>query len=550
MTSKTQSESRLTWLGASLELLPWIGLAVVVGFFFPDGVKEVLPYPSFLLPSFVLLIGGAVLVVRRSTGRFLDVVIQNEKSSTESRFRSDATPTLSRELRGPHLNGDNSPSKDAEVDSLTGLATRRALLEQLTRLLDSTNQADGRLALLSITIDEYRDVTESFGYEAGQQLLAAIATRIDHHIPTTATAARIAEDTFSILLTEDGGNQGRELADELRTQFSNSVEVEGHQVPLKASVGLAAQTDQESAFSSAESMLQASYSAMHQATRNGTGEIKVYTPEDGRSSPWLERRERLRKAIQNDELELHYQPIVHLVTNEIVGAEALVRWRHPDRGLLHPAAFLPLAEESGLMGELDRWVLERALRKAQEWTQTPDGPVDWVSVNVSPKSADSNFESWCRDQLGNARLPDGALHLEITERWALDNERALHPLRDEGVRLTIDDFGTGYSSLRYLRSLDADVLKIDREFIKEVGRDEKTTAIVQFLLNLSLRLDVSVIAEGVETAEQEKILRDLGCAMAQGYHFSRPVPAQALVERITTSEDDRMRTVKPAAKAA
>lgn len=430
----------------------------------------------------------------------------------------------------PRQNGKR-PHRVLSRDSLTGLADRTALLEETTRVLEDTKDETEGPALLSITIEEYRGATESFGHDAGQQLIAAAASRIENAIPPRATAARIAEDTFAILLSETNEDQAREVGQTLLQELEVPFEIAGRQVPIQSSIGLALRPDDDTLFSSAEKMLQASYSAMYQVRREDGTNLNVVRGASQDDSRWLHRRERLREAIHQDELTLHYQPIVHLISEEMVGAEALVRWDHPERGLLPPSAFLPLAEETGLVGQIDRWVFERALQQASEWTRSPDGPVDWVSVNISPQSIEDDLQSWSRDKLRDVSLPDGALQLEITERWAIRDERSLRSLRDEGVRLAIDDYGTGYSSLRYLRSLDADVLKIDQEFIEDLGQDQKTTAIVQFLLNLSLRLDVEVIAEGVETAEQAETLQDLGCAMAQGYHFEKPIPAETLVER-------------------
>ena len=442
-------------------------------------------------------------------------------------------------------NGSSSSDQEGGYDSLTGLATRSSFLHQVGRRLEQAPSGEAEPALLCVTVREYRDVTESFGHGAGQQFLAAVATRIEDVLPPTATTARISEDTFAVLLRA-GEDDARELGRTLLKAFDMPFQIADQQVPVEAIAGLAVWSGTRSAFSGAEEMLRASFSAMHRGTKeHTTGNLHVYRDETQREARWLRRRERLRTAIQQDELVLHYQPIVHLASRSVVGAEALVRWAHPERGLLSPAAFMPLVEETGLVSDVDRWVFDRALRQASGWTRSPDGPVDWVSVNVSPQSVDDDFQRWCRDEVRSASLPDGGLHLEITERWALQEDEFLRPLRDDGVRLAIDDFGTGYSSLRYLRFLDAELLKIDREFIQDLGQDPKTTSIVQFLLNLSLRLGVEVIAEGVETAEQEATLRELGCAMAQGHRFLEPVPADSLAEYAHASPEQSSESRPP-----
>lgn len=527
MARSTRSFSLQSLVGVGIEVLPWLGLAAG-SFFLPTSpLNTVVPHPHVLVPLF-LLVGGALLVAARR--RWASPRLTEPPSSADCNAPPSPLYTPSSRLSRPppHSTPRQTP------DSLTGLVDRTGLLNEIARALEHASKEpenDDSPALLTVRINEYRDVTESFGYQSGQDLLAAVASRSSEVLPPSATRARIAEDTFAVLLPAAADEHGRAIGEALLQSFDSPFTIAGHQIPIEASIGLAIRPSPDSLFESAEEMLQAGYSAMHQVQRRKHDQINEYQNGPQNGTRWLQRRERLRQAIQDNELTLYYQPIVHLVSGNTVGAEALVRWDHPERGLLSPAAFIPLAEETGLVGALDRWVFNRALEHAGMWTTGPDSPLEWVSVNISPQSVEGDLQSWCREKLSGASLPDGGLHLEITERWALRDERPLQPLRDEGVRLSIDDFGTGYSSLRYLRSLNADVLKIDSEFIQDLGRDEKTTAIVQFLMNLSLRLDVEVIAEGVETAQQETILRELGCAMAQGYHFSRPVPARTLVER-------------------
>ncbi len=530
MAHSARSFSFRLLAGVGMEALPWMGLAAG-SFLLPvSTLSNVVPYPRVLI-SLLILSGGASVIVGRR--RWISLYLDETATSSSDRTSSLSSPPY--ETSSPLSYPTPRSAPNQSQDSLTGLADRKGLLRKISEALEQApndpENDDGGPALFTVRINEYRDVTESFGHQAGQNLLTAVASRTVEVCPPTATSARIAEDTFAVLLPEADDDQGRKVGEALLQSFDSPFNIAGHQIPIEASIGLALRPSPNSVFESAEEMLQTSYSAMHQVQRHGENQVNVYQNGPQNDTRRLQRRERLRQAIKDDELILYYQPIVHLVSDNTVGAEALVRWDHPERGILSPAAFIPLAEETGLVGALDRWVFNQALEHASTWTKGTDSPLDWISVNISPQSAEGNLQSWGLQKLSDASLPDGGLHLEITERWALRDERLLQPLRDEGVRLSIDDFGTGYSSLRYLRSLNADVLKIDSEFIQDLGRDEKTTAIVQFLMNLSLRLDVEVIAEGVETTEQENILRDLGCAMAQGYHFSRPVPAPTLTER-------------------
>jgi diguanylate cyclase (GGDEF)-like protein len=520
-----------------LETLPWIGLAAV-SLLLPTSVLEG-PAPYLhVLPALLILMTGAVVLWGRR--QWSSSALAPSPPSGAPQTQSTTVPSgdsSSRDQVAPR----RSPQTQSR-DALTGLTDRTHLLDKLSEALahaaNDSKSSPENPALLTLRTDEYQEVTESFGHKASQDLLTAVATRIADVPPPSATVARIAEDTFAVLLPEVESRRAQEVGENLKDRVESPFNIAGNRVPVEVSIGLAIRPSPDSMFDTAEEMLQASYSAMHQVQRQDGDNLIVFQNGTQKGAGRLQRRERLRQAIREDELILYYQPIVHLVSGDAVGAEALVRWNHPDRGVLSPAAFIPLAEETGLIEELDRWVFNKALEDAERWTNGPGSSLDWISVNVSPQSAEGDLQAWCLHKLSEASILDGSLHLEITERWALRDERPLQPLRDEGVRLSIDDFGTGYSSLRYLRSLNADVLKIDSEFIQDLGRDEKTTAIVQFLLNLSLRLDVEVIAEGVETDQQASILRNLGCAVAQGYHFSRPVPSHRLVERAESTTAD------------
>ena len=524
-------------LGIGVELVPWAGLALLLSYQPVPALHTAVPQAAVVLPLLILLGGSLTILARRGW------LSTSSAGAGPPTFGLQPTPDLSENSPVPEAASPHAPRPEQSPDTRTSLADRAAFLEALSDCLQRAASGASRdesaaPALITLRLPEYREVTESFGHQAGQDLLTAVASRIADLSPPIAATAHIAEDTFAVLLPERENLAAREVGRDLLRRFDVPFDIAGHGVPIEAHVGLAVHSSPGTAFESAESMLRASYSALHQVQRQGGDNFNVYQEENQNKIQWLRRRERLREAIHSDELTLYYQPIVHLVSEDVIGAEALVRWNHPERGLLSPAAFLPLAEETGLVEDIDRWVLRHSLEHAKTWTTASDLPLDWVSVNISPQAVDDDFQSWCLERLGDTSVPDGSLHLEITERWALHDERPLQSLRENGVRLSIDDFGTGYSSLRYLRSLNADVLKIDRAFIQDLGRDEETTAIVQFLMNLSLRLDVEVVAEGVNTPEQLDILRDFGCAMAQGYHFAPPMPADTFIENATSIPGD------------
>ena len=521
-------------LGIGLEALPWIGLAAVCARVPWASLPAALPTSHILLP--LLILGAGALAVAGRRGWCAGGTSPSLPSDSSAPARGP--DTRADPPSGASVKNEREPvPSPMERNPLSGLPARGALLRHVSQALarDDHGTGDGDLlALLTIEISDYREVTDSFGYEASQELIMAAGDRLREVLPSGTTVAHIGEDTFAVLWADVSGANAKEIGRDLLANLASPFRVGGDPMPIEVTGGLAYRVGSASPFKSAEEMIRASYSAMQQAKRDGDDRLAVARDPHQHETRRLRRRERLREAITANELVLHYQPVVHLLTERVMGAEALVRWDHPERGMLYPQAFLPLAEETGLIGELDRWVVETALQRARRWTR-PGAEVllDWISVNVSPQFVESGLQEWCLQTLREGSLPGGALHIEITERWALRDQRALRSVREEGLRLVLDDFGTGYSSLRYLRFLDADTLKIDRDFIGEVGHNQKATAIVQFLLNLSLRLNVEVIAEGVQTAEQVETLRELGCSMAQGFHFARPLPEREFVRRVS-----------------
>lgn len=248
----------------------------------------------------------------------------------------------------------------------------------------------------------------------------------------------------------------------------------------------------------------------------------------------LSRRQRLSGAIDRNELVLYYQPIVDLLEGGIRGAEALVRWDHPDRGLVSPGAFIPFAEETGLIGRIDQWVLRAAVDQVARWRESAS-EVERIRVNVTPhEDLDESFQSDLLDHLDERGVPGHVLELEITERMALEESDQFDYLRERGVRLAIDDFGTGYSSLFYLQRLEADTLKIDPFFTREIQSDGRTNVIVDSILDIADRLGMDVIAECVETEEQRRRLQDMGCPLAQGFLFARPMPVKEFETHIAS----------------
>lgn len=282
-------------------------------------------------------------------------------------------------------------------------------------------------------------------------------------------------------------------------------------------------------FAGAEDLLQAADSAMYRVKQEAKASVHVYSPDDVRPEGRLRRRERLEAALERDELVVYYQPVVDLRAGRVAGAEALVRWQHPERGLVAPDSFVSLAEETGLVRRLDEHVLSMAARRASAWIDDPGlsaGPDFRMSVNISPHRYDEEeMPRRVREVIAESELPPEALQLEVAERLALRQTRPFRELREEGVSLAVDDFGTGYSSLLYLRHLDADTLEVDQYFVQEINEEQTSSIILRSVLSIGNHLDVNVVAGGVQTAAQRDHLRDLGFRLAQGFFFGRPMPA-------------------------
>jgi diguanylate cyclase (GGDEF)-like protein len=429
-------------------------------------------------------------------------------------------------------------------DSLTGLASRALFLDQLDHALARTAQEGGRLAVLFVDLDRFKNINDSLGHSAGDALLMGVADRLRGCLGPRDTAARLGGDEFAVVVRDGSAPEqvvgmAKRIIGELRAPFH----LHGHETFIDASVGIAWGTDRDQ---DAQSLMRDAVLAMYQAKKNGKGRYEVFHPAlraDFLRS--LELEARLRGAVERDELELHYQPIVRLADRAVVGVEALVRWRDPHQGLVAPREFVPLAEETGLIVPIDRWVLREACRQGAEWNrQRAADPVDpadpaggalTVSVNVSARQLQqADLPTLVSDDLAATGLDPACLVLEITESTLLADTEAtidrLRQLRALGVRVAIDDFGTGYSSLAYLRRFPVDIIKIDRSFLEGPGAE--AWALARTIVELGRILRLTTVAEGVETAVQADELRAAGCELAQGNHFARPRAAACLGDLI------------------
>jgi diguanylate cyclase (GGDEF)-like protein/PAS domain S-box-containing protein len=434
-------------------------------------------------------------------------------------------------------------------DPVTGLANRALFVDRIQHALARSSREDRALAVLLLDLDDFKTVNDSLGHAAGDRMLEDTGARLQASIRSGDTLARVGGDDFGVLLEDIAGrNDAAEAAERIVSAFRSPFVLGDKEVFVHASIGLAMGGE---AGEGADELLRNADTALHTAKNFRRGAWEFFDPvmHDAMLER-LELRAALEKAIEGRELVVHYQPIMRLADPTVVGMEALVRWNHPTRGLLSPAEFVPLAEETGLITAIDRWVLEEACRQAVAWQ--PDGAASGpeVSVNLSARHLQSlELVSLVSLALQSSGLPPGLLILEITESVLMRDTDAtverLRELKELGVRLAIDDFGTGYSSLSYLRRFPVDILKVDKLFVDGLGTGLEESALVHAIVQLSHALGLETIAEGIESAEQCTQLVDLGCELGQGYHFARPMDAEGAVTFLRDSSRPRRRARMP-----
>jgi diguanylate cyclase (GGDEF)-like protein/PAS domain S-box-containing protein len=413
-----------------------------------------------------------------------------------------------------------------EVDVLTGLATRTAFQQSAAAALSARGARPGG-ALLLIDLDRFKNVNESFGMDAGDAVLAESARRVSAVLPPGGVASRLGRDEFAAWIEAAEEAEAVVVAREVLEQLAAPFQIGGRSVRLTASVGISL-ASRESV--SIDALLTDAERAMRRAKTEGIG-LRIYEPAgDPLAGERLRLESDLRDALDRGELRLDFQPIVRLRDGRRMGAEALIRWTHAKMGPVSPARFIPIAEESGLILALDRWVVTAAVRQLGKWRKA--GTDVWVTANISPRSLhDPDFPPRLQALFREFSVDPGRLILEITERVLADPERTLgvfRRLRELGVRIAVDDFGTGYSSLVYLQEFPLDILKVDQMFVRSVGQHEKGEAIARTVIALSHNLGVEALAEGVEEAAQAAWLKREGCDFAQGYHLGVPQKAAEL----------------------
>ncbi|HKS18739.1 MAG TPA: EAL domain-containing protein [Bradyrhizobium sp.] len=419
----------------------------------------------------------------------------------------------------------------ASHDSLTHLPNREMFNSLLRHAIDAAHRYRRRFAVLFIDLDRFKVINDSLGHDAGDMLLVEIANRLRGVLRASDVVARLGGDEFVVILEETAARHDVErIAGQLLSVLGQPLQLSGHECHTTASIGIAMYpldgTDMQTLTKSADM-------AMYLAKEDGKNAFRFFTKEiKVQSIERLTLETALRRALERAQFSLHYQPKVDMISGQITGVEALLRWDHPEFGLVPPMQFIPLAEETGVIVPIGRWVLKEACTRNMAWQRRGLRPVS-MAVNLSPRQfGDERLLHDIDDALAESGMAPGLLQLEVTESMVMRNVsraiKVLNAIQSRGIRLAIDDFGTGYSSMSLMKQFPIDTIKIDRSFVRDLPKDSEDQAIAQAIISMGKALGMTVIAEGVETVEQQSFLRDHFCDEMQGYLFSKPLPAQQL----------------------
>jgi len=427
---------------------------------------------------------------------------------------------------------------EALHDALTGLPNRSLFLDRLQHALSVAARRQIAIAVLFLDLDQFKLVNDGLGHAAGDELLAAVAPRVEQALRPGDTVARFGGDEFAVLAEDVGNEHGAiRIAERIAEALARPFILRDREHFVSASIGISLGTGAEDP----EALLRDADAALYRAKDHGRGGYEIFDEVmRSRVIEHMQTENDLRRALQRQEFVLHYQPVVNLADGSIASMEALLRWDHPERGLIGPLAFIPVAEESRLIVPIGRWVIEQACRQAALWQRVnPDAAPVGIAVNLSARQlADPDLVSHIEGSIRANGIDPGTLWLELTETALLDEtafcERTMATLSEIGVRLVLDDFGIGFSSLGYLKRLPLSMIKLDGTFVENVTDNPHDAAIIRAVSDMADTIGIDVVAEGVETDEQVRMARELGCGYAQGFHFAEPVPA-SYVERLLAS---------------
>ena len=430
-----------------------------------------------------------------------------------------------------HREAEHNLLRMTQFDLLTGLPNRNLLQQQLEQMLRDAARAQSRVAVLCLGLDDFKSVNEKYGYQTGDRLLMAVADRLRARDSRLGGLARLGGDQFALIhIGFEQTYEAAELAQEVLDDLARPLDIEQHRIDLHATIGITLFPEDGE---STERLLQRAEQTMTLAKQRARNRYQFYIASLDREIRRQRQLEQdLRQALHNDELQLYYQPQVSNPGQQVVGVEALLRWRHPQQGFIPPDRFIPLAEQNGLILEIGDWVLERACRQLREWNGMG---LNGLRMAINLSTAQLRSERLPRQVVGLTQrygLAPYSLELEVTETGLMTDvasaAQQLHHLRRAKVLVAIDDFGTGYSSLSYLKALPLDKIKIDKSFVRDLPRDEDDATLVRTIIQLAHNLNMKVLAEGVESAEQEAYLLAHGCNEGQGYLYCRPLPAPEL----------------------
>ncbi|MBN1537682.1 MAG: EAL domain-containing protein [Anaerolineales bacterium] len=444
---------------------------------------------------------------------------------------------------------DITESKNAEAsllynalhDNLTNLPNRTLFMDRLGRAIDRTRRKPDYLAAaLLLDLDRFKVINDSLGHSLGDQFLITTSQRLVNSIRPTDTVARFGGDEFAILLDDiSQASDATRAAERIIEEISLPVEIRGHQVVTTASIGIALTS---TGYTNPDEMMRDADTAMYRAKAGGKARHEVFDQNMHRQIMALMQREAdLRRAMDQNELEVQYQPIISLFDGSIVGCEALLRWNHPIYGVLSPDEFITIAEETGLIVPIGKWVLRKACLEVNDWLKT-DNREFFVSVNISSRQfLDNSLQDTIQEALEESHLPASALHLEVTEGTAMQDiemtSRILRQISSTGVKISIDDFGRGYSALGYLTQFPVDTIKIDRSFIQDVGKSDNISTVTTAMIMMAHVMHMKVIAEGVETEDQLAFLFPLQCEMVQGFCFFHPCDGETMKKLYIEKKD-------------
>ncbi|MDH3353911.1 MAG: bifunctional diguanylate cyclase/phosphodiesterase [Chromatiales bacterium] len=423
-------------------------------------------------------------------------------------------------------------SRDAQFDRLTGLPSQFLFDDRAEQAVITANRHNKSIALLRMGIDHFNRINEGLGHKHGDEVLKEIASRLQHTIRNSDTVARLGGDQFGFIMAISAIDDSILVAEKVLEAVNEPIIIDGHTITLTASIGITLYPDDGKEMSV---LLQHAESAMRHVKSIGGHNFQFFAAEmDQRARARIQLENRMRQALTNNEFVLYYQPKVDIESNSIVGAEALIRWNDPEKGMISPVEFIPVAEESGLIVPIGKWVLEEACRQNKIWIDA-GLPTVKVSINMAaPQFRDRNIVEQVREVIEKSGLPPKYMEIEITESMLVGDIETviekLHGLRDMGLDIAIDDFGTGYSSLSYLSRFPITTLKIDRAFVHDLESNKNTAEIARAIIALSQGLELEVVAEGAENAAHIDFLKEQGCNTVQGFFYSRPVTAEAFAE--------------------